>query len=109
MNGALLRFRVMAWVTGVLLAVMTVVGLPLKYVFEATDSGFAGSFYAIGWQAHGWLYVLYLVTALDICFRLRYSVFRTLAVLIAGTIPFASFFAEHLIAKEVRARQAAAA
>jgi len=104
MNGALIRFRVMAWVTGVLLAVMTVIGLPLKYIFNATDEGFAGTFYAVGWVGHGWLYILYLVTALDICFRMRYSVLRTLAVLLAGTLPFASFVAEHLVAKDVRAR-----
>jgi len=35
---------------------------------------------------------------------MRYSVLRTLAVLLAGTIPFASFVAEHLVAKDVRAR-----
>ena len=32
LHGALVRFRIMAWVTGVLLAVMSVVFLPLKYV-----------------------------------------------------------------------------
>ena len=38
---------------------------------------------------------------------LRFSVVRTVAVLLAGTIPFASFFADHYVARSVDARLAA--
>ena len=107
LSGALLRYRIMAWVTGVLLAIMSVVGLPLKYVFHATDEGILHIFYSVGWIGHGWLYLLYVATGLDICFRMRFSVIRTVAVLLAGTIPFASFFADHYVAKSVHARMAA--
>jgi integral membrane protein len=107
MSGALVRFRIMAWVTGVLLAALSVLGLPAKYVFGLTDEGLIGAAYSFGWIAHGWLYIVYVVAGLDICFRMRYSVGRTLAVLLAGTIPFASFFADHLVTKSVRARLAA--
>lgn len=106
LSGALLRFRIMAWITGVLLAVMCVFGLPAKYVFGITDGGIIGALYSIGWIAHGWLYLLYVAAGLDICFRMRFSVLRTLAVLLAGTIPFASFFADHYVAKSVHAREA---
>jgi len=109
MSGALLRFRIMAWVTGILLAVLSVFGLPAKYLFGLADDGIIGAGYSFGWIAHGWLYVLYLVTGLDICFRMRYAVGRTLAVLLAGTVPFAAFFADHLVAKSVRARMVAQA
>ena len=108
LSGALLRYRIMAWVTGVLLAVMSVVFLPLKYGFGLTESGILGTLYALGWQAHGWLYVLYVAAGLDVCFRMKYSVIRTVAVLLAGTIPFASFFADHVVAKSVHARLDAA-
>lgn len=101
-RGALVRYRVMAWVTGVVLAFMTVVGLPFKYLFDGQ-----ATWYSVGWVAHGWLYVLYVVTAVDLAFRLRYSVPRTLAMVLAGTIPFASFFAEHYVTKDVHARIAA--
>ena len=104
LSGALLRYRIMAWVTGVLLAVMAVVGLPLKYVFGLTEDGILHNLYAIGWVSHGWLYLLYVAAGLDICFRMRFSVVRTLGVLLAGTIPFASFFADHYVAKSVHAR-----
>ena len=107
LGGALIRFRVMAWVTGVLLVVMTVLGLPAKYVFGIAEAGVIGSLYSIGWFLHGWLYVAYVATGLDVCFRMRYSVLRTIAVLLAGTVPFASFVAEHYVAKDVRARVAA--
>ena len=106
LSGALLRFRVMAWITGVLLALMCVLGLPAKYVFGITDGGVVGALYSIGWIAHGWLYILYVAAGLDICFRMRFSVLRTLAVLLAGTIPFASFFADHYVAKSVHTREA---
>lgn len=107
LSGALLRYRIMAWVTGVLLAVMAVIFLPLKYVFSLTDEGILATIYAVGWQAHGWLYILYVAAALDISFRMRYSVVRTVAVALAGTIPFASFFADHLVARSVHARMSA--
>ena len=103
-SGALLRFRIMAWVTGVLLAVMSVIFLPLKYGFGLTDDGILATIYALGWQAHGWLYVLYVATGLDISFRMRFTVVRTVAVLLAGTIPFASFFADHYVARSVQAK-----
>jgi len=109
LSGALLRFRIMAWVTGVLLAVMTVIFLPLKYGFGLTDEGILATIYAVGWQAHGWLYLLYVATGLDIAFRMRFSVVRTVAVLLAGTIPFASFFADLYVTRSVRERIAAQA
>ena len=107
LSGALLRFRVMAWVTGVLLVIMSVIFLPLKYGFGLTESGILATLYDIGWQAHGWLYILYVAAGLDVCFRLRYSVIRTVGILLAGTIPFASFFADHYVTRSVHARLAA--
>ena len=92
-SGAYKRFQVMAWVTGVLLAVMTVVGLPWKYVL-----GNEGSlWYAVGWQLHGFLYMVYLVTVLDVAIRARWAPGRTVLVALAGTIPFMSFVFERRI------------
>lgn len=94
--GALTRFRVMAFVTGVVLAFMTVVGLPFKYVFDGQ-----ALWYTIGWQAHGWLYIVYVAVSLDLVFRLRWHLGRALLILIAGTIPFMSFVAERYVTKRV--------
>ena len=36
------------------------------------------AFYGYLWIAHGWLYFLYLIAGVDLAFRVRYSVVRTL-------------------------------
>ena len=43
---------------------------------------------------HGWFYFIYLITAVDLTFRMRWSPIATILILLAGTIPLASFFAD---------------
>jgi len=100
MSGALLRFRVMAYIVGVVLILLTI-GMVLKYGF-----GNPHLVETVG-TMHGFLYVVYLVTVLDLSFRVKYSVGRMILVMLAGTIPFLSFVAEHYVAKDVKARIAA--
>ncbi len=106
LNGAFLRYRIMAWVTGVVLAVGTVwfiVGYGLlNYQWGNADS--KPDLFNNLWLLHGWLYVIYLIVGVDLAFRVRYSVVRTIAILIAGTIPFASFFAEALVHRDLKSR-----
>lgn len=96
--GALLRFRVMAYVTGVLLVVLVFVAMPLKYI------GDDDRLVAIVGVAHGWMYMLYLVAAFMLAFQLRWSLGRTILLLLAGTIPFASFVAERRVTHSLAAR-----
>ncbi len=106
MSGALLRFRIMAWVTGVFLLTLTI-WLILGYtVLGYGDGAVKPSAYSLMWTGHGWLYFLYLITAVDLTFRMRWSIIATIGILIAGTIPLASFFAEHWVTKRVRAQLA---
>ena len=56
------------------------------------------------WTAHGYLYMVYLVTAFMLAVRARWSVVKTLLVMAAGTIPLMSFVAERRV---TRAEQAA--
>jgi integral membrane protein len=102
--GALVRYRIMAYFTGVLLAFMTVVGLPYKYLFDGDPAGW----YAVGWIGHGWAYILYVAFALDLVFRMRWNLLAALGVVLAGTIPFMSFVAEYRVRRSVEARLAAA-
>ena len=99
-SGAYKRYQAMAWITGVLLAFMTVVGLPWKYVLGHGES----TWYAVGWQLHGFLYMLYLVTVLDVAIRARWTPGRTVLVALAGTIPFMSFVFERRITHELENR-----
>jgi integral membrane protein len=100
MRNALLRYRVMAYVVGTLLVVLTCVGLPLKYGY--------GDDRVVLWTAipHGWLYMALLITAFDLGRRARWSWRRLILIALAGTIPFLSFVAERSATKDVRAKLA---
>ncbi|MEV8511431.1 DUF3817 domain-containing protein [Dactylosporangium sp. NPDC051484] len=95
LNPALTRYRVVAWIVGVLLIVLTV-GTVLKYT---TDDE---TIVALVGPAHGFLYMLYLVLAADLARRARWRLPFTVLVLLAGTVPFLSFFAERVVTRRVR-------
>lgn len=104
LSGAFLRYRIMAWVTGVVLAVLTV-WLIVGYAFlDYANTESKPGLYSLLWMLHGWLYVVYLIVGVDLAFRVKYSVLRTIAILVAGTIPFASFLSEALVHKDLKAR-----
>ena len=95
-GGALLRYRVLAIVTGIMLLLLVFVAVPLKYLADMH-----GPVAVIG-TAHGFLFMVYLVTALDLGVRRRWPLLRLGLVMIAGTIPFASFVAERRVTREVQ-------
>ncbi|MBZ3903860.1 MULTISPECIES: DUF3817 domain-containing protein [Streptomyces] len=99
-KSVLTRYRVLAYVTGVLLILLTV-GMIGKYVLEL--DGAADFTYVVS-LAHGWLYVLYLVFAFDLGSKAKWPVRKQLWVLLAGTIPTAAFFVERRISRELEAK-----
>ena len=101
-RSVLTRYRVMAYVTGVLLILLTL-GMVGKYVIDL--DGADGFTRAVG-IAHGWLYVLYLVFAFDLGAKARWPVRKQLWVLLAGTIPTAAFFVERRISHELEGKLA---
>jgi integral membrane protein len=94
---AFLRYRVMAYVVGVLLLVLVLVAMPLKY-FGHMDTPVA-----IVGTTHGFLYAVYLLAAFDLALRARWSAKGTVLVLLAGTVPFLSFVAERIVTRRTRA------
>ncbi|MFQ6398654.1 DUF3817 domain-containing protein [Nocardia sp. KC 131] len=93
--GALQRYRVLAWVTGLWLLLLTG-EIIAKYGFDVhTPSWIA--------VVHGWVYFAYLLVTADLAVKVRWPVLRTVGTLIAGTIPLLSFFVEHVNAKKVKA------
>jgi integral membrane protein len=96
MSAALTRFRVMAYVVGVLLLVLVFVAMPLKYFADQP------TMVAIVGPLHGFLYMVYLVTAFDLAVRAKWPFLRTLLVLLAGTVPVMSFVAERKATHWVR-------
>lgn len=101
----------MANIVGVLLIVLVLVGLPLNELHRLDDGWFPlgtspqrfGNFVStyLG-IAHGWLYMIFLVTAALLARKARWSIPFTITTLLAGTIPIASFWAEHRATRAVR-------
>ena len=109
MKTALLRYRVMANVVGVLLVVLILVGVPLKYLAEeGTGLQSTGEWITqyLG-VAHGWLYMIFLVMAFLLSRKARWDLGFTLTTLVCGTVPVLSFWAEHRATRRVRAQLAA--
>ncbi|WP_206054015.1 DUF3817 domain-containing protein [Nocardioides iriomotensis] len=123
MKAALLRYRVMATVVGVLLVVLILIGVPLAnfdgtsmwHVFPSTPAVWpeGSGAHQLGEAittylgiAHGWLYMIFLVTAFLLSRKARWSVPFTVVTLACGTIPLVSFWAERRATRQVRAQLA---
>ncbi|MDF3297809.1 DUF3817 domain-containing protein [Streptomyces tropicalis] len=101
-KSVLTRYRVMAYVTGVLL-VLLCLSMIAKY---GLDIDGATGFTRVVAIAHGWLYVVYLVFAFDLGAKAKWPVGKQLWVLLAGTIPTAAFFVERGVSRELEAKVA---
>lgn len=97
--GALKRYQVMAYVVGVMLLVLVVVAIPLRYAFGIPEVSKVVS------PMHGFLFIVYLVTAFDLALRARFTGKGTVLVLLAGVVPLLSFWAERRVTSRVRAGQ----
>lgn len=90
---ALVRYRILAYTTAVLLIVLVFAGVPLQvwadYPWVARVVG----------TLHGYLYLVYLGVAFDFTRRLRVPLLRMVLVLLAGTIPFCAIVAERLLTR----------
>lgn len=95
----------MAYVVGTLLIVLVLVGVPLKYAAskgtQAQDAGEWITTY-LG-VAHGWLYMVFLVTAVLLARRARWPIAFTIQTMLLGTIPVASFWGERRATARTRA------
>ena len=91
MQGALTRYRIIAWVVGVGLLALVLVGMPLKYI------GGNDTVVAIIGPIHGFLFMIYLVLTFDLARRANWPFLRMILVMAAGTIPFLSFWAERKV------------
>ena len=104
-RAALLRYRIMAWVVGVLLVVL-ITGTVLR-LFVPSQILLGQQLVKSTGGLHGWLYMVLLITAYDLGRRVKWSLKWFLAIMFAGTVPFLSFVAEHFATKDVRAKLAA--
>ncbi len=88
MRAAVLRYRVMAYITGVLIIVVCFAGIPLQLAahntFIANDIG----------TVHGFLYIVYVICAYILARKLSMKLGPTVLLLLAGTIPILTFVVE---------------
>ncbi|MCB7136701.1 DUF3817 domain-containing protein [Cellulosimicrobium marinum] len=101
-RGALARYRVLAIITGVMLLVLCV-EMIVKYVVGAfVDVEPVIRF--VEWIpfAHGWIYVVYLVTVLDLWTKMRWGWGRLATMVFAGVVPVMSFVLEKKVHAEAQ-------
>jgi integral membrane protein len=87
MRAAVLRYRVMAYITGVVLIVLCFVGVPLQVAGHPAVANVVG-------VVHGILYIIYLATSFLLARKLRLGNGPTVLLLLAGTIPVLTFVVE---------------
>lgn len=98
-SGALKRYRVMAFTTGTVL----IAGTIALIVQKGFGVGHLDLTNAILWIAHGYLFLVYVITALQLGIKLRWPLLKMLLVMAAGTIPTMSFVAEHFVTRDAHA------
>jgi integral membrane protein len=103
MHGALIRYRVMAFIVGTALLILT--GIVIAQVAGAPVKTAANIVAPI----HGYLYIIYLVTAADLARRAHWKLGRILTVVAAGFVPTLAFFVEHRVYQQMQAEFAAEA
>jgi integral membrane protein len=92
-EAAVLRYRVMAYVTGVVLVVLCFVGIPLQVAGHPAVANDVG-------VVHGILYIIYLIAAWLLARRLGLAVKPTVIMLLAGTIPIMTFIVERWVTRK---------
>ncbi len=93
MHGALIRYRIMAYIVGVGL-ILVFVGIPFQV------AGHPGFEQVIG-PIHGTLYIVYLVAGADLARRAHWTLGRMVLVVVAGFIPFLAFVVERKVTHQL--------
>ena len=92
---ALVFFKVMAILVGIGLLVLCL-GMVLKYGYDKPG---LSDFWD---QKHGLLYMVYVGATANLGFKMRWSPGRMVAIMLAGVVPFLSFWAERKVAGQVQ-------
>ena len=89
----LIRYRVLAYTTAVLLIILVFVAVPLQVFAHKPELA------RVVGTLHGYLYLVYLACAFDLTRRLHVRLGWMLLVLLAGTVPFCAFVAERKLTR----------
>jgi integral membrane protein len=103
MHSALTRYRVMAFIVGTALILLTIV-----IIFQAFGAHVKVAEEIVA-PTHGYLYIVYLITAADLARRAHWRIGRILVVVAAGFVPTLAFIVEHRVNQQMQAEWAAKA
>jgi len=97
MSGAIKRYRVMALVAGVMSLLLWFVDLPVAYLFNNEDWKAA-----VAWIpfVHGWVYLVYVLVAIQFSVKARWPMKKMIWLILAGTLPIASIAAERRVVRQ---------
>ncbi len=104
LRGTLTRYRVMAYITGSFLLLLTAVTL-LKYIglaFGWESDGFWSVATLIG-IVHGWIFIVYVAACAFLWMRMKWAFGRLVTMVLGGVVPVMSFVMERRISREVAA------
>jgi integral membrane protein len=94
-NPLLICYRVLAYATGCMLLLLCGF-MVAKYGFETARNA---TLYVA--MVHGWLYAVYLLVVFMLGMQLKWPMGKLFLVLLAGTVPFASFVAERRVLRDL--------
>jgi integral membrane protein len=94
-RSTLVRYRAMAYVVGVGLLVLVLVGVPLQYA-----AGKPAVVQVVG-PIHGFLYIVYLVSVADLVRRFRLGLGQVFALVAAGFVPLLAFVVERWMTRQI--------
>ncbi|MGB3186032.1 MAG: DUF3817 domain-containing protein [Ornithinimicrobium sp.] len=94
-------FQIMAMIVGIALLILTL-HMVLRYGFDN---------HLLDWwaQPHGFLYMVYLVATAMLGFELRWSLPKMVGVMLAGVVPFLSFYVERQVTRGAKTQLASRA
>ncbi|MFV0462144.1 MAG: DUF3817 domain-containing protein [Nostocoides sp.] len=89
-------FKVMAFIVGIGLLLL-VAEVVLHYLFDND---------ALSWwpQPHGFIFMIYVIAVALLGFKVSWSLPKMVLIMLAGCIPFLSFWVERRVSAEVEAR-----
>jgi integral membrane protein len=91
LSSSLRRYQILAYTVGVGLAVLVFIGIPLQY-----GLGIKSVNEIVG-PLHGFAYMVYLLTAVDLARRARFTLLQMAMMIAAGFLPLVAFIIERRV------------
>ena len=95
-TSAIGRFRIIAICEGISFLILLLIAMPLKYL-----AGFPQAVLIVGW-IHGFLFIVYIISTLDVKIAKKWSVQKSIMALVASLVPLGPFILDKkILSKEI--------